>query len=726
MDKDSLAKRLAATFRVELQEHSRNLERNLLGLESADRRGRAEMLEALFRTAHSLKGAARSVNIGLIESCCHRLEEVFGAARSGTIHLDAAAVQVCLEAADAIREAGNRLDGGGDLAEGLIPAMLPRLTMLATGAGNPGRSQPAAAAAPVAESPSGDASARIPAAHLDALIGKSTELALVSRRPTAWLDRLNEVIDLTRRRREDLGRQRPAAAPRPETGPASPLAGLSHLRGNLLDLEKNLQALVRDMTEDLRDLNLTISELDSSVRSIRMLPFSEACERLPRAVRDLMAATGKKVELSIHGGDVRIDRTILQRIKDPLLHMVRNAISHGIEAPDTRVAAGKASYGKILVSARLRGATVEIAVSDDGAGLNFTGIRARARAQGFPDTADERSLAGMIFMSGFSTAATVDQISGRGIGLDVVKSEIEDMRGVVAVESQSGRGTRFTLSLPLTLSTVRGLLVCIGDAVFAIDTLLVRRIIRLSLDELQSVEGRTVLHLDGHAIPVITLGDALGLPQQEAGGSGKLSVVVLATTLGHAAIVVDRLLSETELMVQPLDQRLERSAMISAAALLPDGVIALLLNAAELIAAANEYRGLTLKAADGTAEMDAARKRILVVDDSVTTRTLEQNILEAAGYEILLASDGAEAWQLLQNQAVDLVVSDVEMPRMNGFALTEAIRSSARLSALPVVLVTALASEEDRLRGLQAGADAYLVKSAFDQESLLNAVQQVL
>jgi Chemotaxis protein histidine kinase and related kinases len=729
VDKDKLARRLLATFLTELQEHSGNLERGLLELEACDYERRRHVLEGLFRTAHSLKGAARSVNAELIEHCCHWLEEVFGAERRGSIHIDQSKLEICLRAADAIRDARYRLERELPLSSGPLAALLPQLAEIVSTA--PAASQRPALAQQddiAKETIAADVAVRLASSQLDALIQKSVNLVMVGRRPLAQLERLTSLIDRIRQRRLDFGRRgdRPASVLENAAAVKGAVSsGTIQLRRGLADLEKDLQAIVKGLTEDLHDLGLAISELDSDVQSIRMSPFSEICERLPRVLRDIAAETGKKVELVVRGGDVRVDRTILQRLGNPLLHMVRNAVSHGIEMPETRLAAGKAATGRITVSASLRGSTVEVVVSDDGAGLDFSRIREHARAQAIFEDADESRLAETIFLAGFSTAPAVSQISGRGVGLDVVKSEIEAMRGVVAVETETGRGTRFILSLPLTLSTVRGLLIRAGNTDFAVDSLLVDKILRLPATDVLSAQGRSVVQLDGRIIPVASLAELLGLPRQEINRTGKLTIIVLASAQGNAAIVVDELNAERELVVQALDPRLQRSSAISAAAVLPDGSIALLLNAAELIAAARAPSVGRTITADQEASGETAR-RILVVDDSLTTRTLEQNILEAAGYEVILASDGLDAWHLLQEEAVDLIVSDIEMPRMDGFALTEAVRSSPRLAGIPIVLVTALASEDHRLRGMQAGADAYLVKSAFDQATLLDAIRQVL
>lgn len=733
VDKDRLAKRLLATFLTELQEHSGNLERGLLDLEVCDYEQRRHVLEGLFRTAHSLKGAARSVNIELVENCCHWLEEAFGAERRGAVHIDSARLNLCLKAADAIRDARIRLESGQSLSAGPLPGLLPQLTaMLSDSIAPPRLVETDAPRRRTGIEPAAvEVAVRLLPSQLDALSQKSTNLVMVGRRPLGQLERLVGLIDTVRQRRLDSSSRMGADKPTPfHSGPlatkeALPM-GVSRLRRDLIDLEKDLQSIVRGLNEDLHDLGLAISELVNDVQSIRMSPFSEACERLPRVLRDVAAETGKQVELVVYGEDVRVDRTILQRLRDPLLHMVRNAVSHGIESPEARIASGKSPVGKVTVSARLRGSTVEISVTDDGAGLNFFSIREHARAQALPEMDDERGLSEAIFLSGFSTAPVVNQISGRGVGLDVVKSEIEAMRGVVSVESENGGGTRFTLSLPLTLSTVRGLLVAVGNTDFAIDTHLVKKVLRIPADEIRYAQGRSILHWEESILPVAFLGDILEITDLKSDQERVLSVVVLDSAQGSAAIVVDSLRAERELVVQALDPRLQRSPAISASAVLPDGSIALLLNAIELIATARQHSARHTRSAGGRERTEEMTQRVLVVDDSLTTRTLEQNILEAAGYEVIVASDGLDAWHLLQEQMVDLIVSDVEMPRMDGFALTEAVRGSPRHSGIPIILVTALASETHRLRGMRAGADAYLVKSAFDQDTLLDAVRQVL
>jgi two-component system chemotaxis sensor kinase CheA len=317
-------------------------------------------------------------------------------------------------------------------------------------------------------------------------------------------------------------------------------------------------------------------------------------------------------------------------------------------------------------------------------------------------------------------------VSGRGVGLDAVKSGVEAVGGVVVATSESGRGVRFTLTLPLTLTTIRALLVAAGGQTFALDTAWVAKLLRAGADDLRTIEGRDVLLLDGAPVPIVALTAVLGLRDtDEAVRKAKRPVALLKTGHGQAAFVVDELLDEQEVTVRTLGPRLQRVKHVSGGTILPTGSIALILNASELVQSVHGWAGSRLAAVLPAAKTRTAR-RILLVDDSVTTRALERNILEIAGFEVISAADGAEAWQLLQEKGADLVVSDVDMPRLDGFALTETIRASRHHKEVPVVLVTARESEEDRIRGMQAGANAYLPKNAFDQQALLEAIRQLL
>jgi len=365
-----------------------------------------------------------------------------------------------------------------------------------------------------------------------------------------------------------------------------------------------------------------------------------------------------------------------------------------------------------------------VAVSDDGRGLDLEALRRQLRKRGLPEPADDRELARAIFLPGLSTAPLITDISGRGVGLDVVKSRVEALHGTVDVSFVPGRGTRFGLAVPLTLTTLRALLVGAAGQTFAFVGTNVQKLLRLDPARLRSVEGRPMLASDGPPLPVAWLAQTLGLRGQGAAEpDGKAPALVVAAGEHRLVFVVDEFLAEQEIVIKSLGARIRRVPHVSGATILPSGRIALVLNAANLVRSALARAPVRVAQAGAPAP---PRKRILVADDSLTTRTLEKTILESAGYEVLVAADGQAAWQLLQERGADLLVSDVEMPRMDGFALAEAVRGSRRFRELPVVLVTALESDQDRARGIAVGADAYLAKSAFDQKNLLETIAQLL
>jgi two-component system chemotaxis sensor kinase CheA len=782
MDRERMLKRLMATFLEELGENVAALNRDLLALEKASgTKERAEIIKVLFRTAHSLKGAARSASVGPIERACHALESTLDRAQKSQGVLTPEVFAVFFAAADALEEAGQRLREQQDLSDSPLNGLLPRLEAVAKGLPPPASASatpvvplpkppavsdspaevavsvtpavvekpplseeadlaeeivsgpPAAGVLPTPSLGETGGSVRVAAEKLDTFLARSGALLVSRRRVQARSDDLINV-------REQLGRwkaewqevSKPLPAILRNDGEATPhwpqrlVQAVAQVGDNITRLEKELERLSAALVEDVRALKEAAVALDDEVRRVRMLPFAEACEGLDRMVRDLAQAGGKEVDLVLEGGDVELDRSVLQGLRDPLRHMVRNAVDHGVETPQQRWTAGKPSRAQIRVAAVLRGAQVEVVVSDDGRGLDLEALRHQVRKRKLPEPTDERELARVVFLPGLSTSRLITDVSGRGVGLDVVKSRVEALHGTIDLSFAQGRGTRFSLAVPLTLTTLRALLLTAGGQTFAFVDTNVQRLVRFSPEDLRFVEGREMLALGGPPLPVASLADTLGLKgSSPAREGGKMPAVLVAAGERRMAFVVDELLAEQEVVVKGLGPRIRNLRHISGATLLPSGGIALVLNAANLVRTA-----LARAPAAGVAPLagtaPSRKQRLLVVDDSVTTRTLEQSILEAAGYEVSVAPDGVMAWQLLQERGFDLVVSDVDMPRMDGFALTEAIRSSRQIPELPVVLVTARASEEDRGRGLAVGANAYLVKSSFDQSNLLETIAQLL
>jgi two-component system chemotaxis sensor kinase CheA len=578
----------------------------------------------------------------------------------------------------------------------------------------------------------------VAAEKLDAFLARNGELLVARRRVESRVEDVTALRDFVGRwKAEWRGVEKPLAkflrdsetAPHPEEGgrlPRRAAEALGRVGASLRRLEKDLDQLSGTLLADGRVLKEAAASIDDEVRRVRMLPFAEACQGLDRLVRDLAQATGKEADLVIEGGSVELDRSVLEGLKDPLRHLLRNALDHGIEPPAERRSADKSPRGRLLVAAVLRGSAVEVVVADDGRGLDLGALRQQASKRRLPEPADERDLARLIFLPGFSTSPFITDVSGRGVGLDVVKSRVEALHGSVDLSFTPGGGTRFTLAVPLTLTTLRVLLVTAGGQTFAFVGANVQRLVRTSAEDIRSVEGREMLALGGAPIPVVSLAATLGLrPREPVQSEKRAPAVIVAAGEKRLAFVVEELLAEQVVVVKGLGARIRRMRFVSAATILPSGRIALVLNTTNLVRAALSRAPAELALGlDQTA--DRPKKRLLVVDDSVTTRTLEKSILEAAGYEVAIAADGAVAWQLLQERGTDLLVSDVDMPRMDGFALTEAVRGSKRFADLPVVLVTARETEADKARGVAVGANAYLVKSAFDQKNLLETIAQLL
>jgi two-component system chemotaxis sensor kinase CheA len=505
-------------------------------------------------------------------------------------------------------------------------------------------------------------------------------------------------------------------------------SALSRIQGTVRTLKNQLERAAASEVQDARVLRQAAVPLDEAVHRLRMFPFGDACEGLQRATRDLAKASGKQVELVIEGGEVELDRAILDGLRAPLLHLVRNAVHHGVEPRDERTRAGKPAVARITVAAHLRNSQVDVTVEDDGRGLDLDAIRDELHRRRMPEPPDPQDLARTIFKPGFSTTTQVTSISGRGVGLDVVASSVGALHGTVDVSWQPGRGTRLTLGVPLTLTTIRALAVVTAGQTFAFPGTNVHKVLQLRRSDLLSIEGMPAMVVAGRPIAVWALAEVLGMPRATDHGAARshTPAVVVASGEKRVAFLVDALLAEQEMVVKSLGKRLAGIELVAGASILPSGKLGLILNAAAVIQRAHapgRDRGV---AARLPAASDARRKRLLVVDDVVTTRSLIKSLLEAAGYDVNIAADGADAWRVLHEQGADVVVTDIEMPRMDGFELTRQIRGSDRFRDLPVVLITGLDSQRDKERGVAAGANAYLVKSDFDQRNLIDAIGRLV
>jgi two-component system chemotaxis sensor kinase CheA len=481
-------------------------------------------------------------------------------------------------------------------------------------------------------------------------------------------------------------------------------------------------------------MSLVIDGLEEQIKRVRMLPFGTITGPFGRMVRDLANISKKEVILEISGGDVELDKRVLEQIKDPIIHLLRNAIDHGIELPEERHSAGKPTLGTIRLAAEQQGKDIAISVSDDGAGLDLEAIRQAANRRGVvnANAMTDAELVELIYTPGFSTSPIITDISGRGVGLDVVRRNVENLRGRISVDWTLGIGSRFTLILPLTLTSSRGLLVRVSNQIFAIPLNAIERIEHVKREDVVPMGGHDTLQFSGRPLMLVHLGDVLGLSRvKEQTDNYRIPVVILSAAERYMAFAVDELADEQEVVIKGLGKQLSRVGGIAGASVMGNGEVILILNVADLIKLAHrgEQRSVLSPSMDetSTTSVDHPRRRILIVDDSITTRTLEKSILEAAGYTVQLAMDGLEALSAIAGGDIpDLIISDIAMPRLDGFGLTERLKNDARTAHLPLILVTSFDSPEDKTHGIEVGADAYIVKSAFDQNNLLETIEQLL
>jgi two-component system chemotaxis sensor kinase CheA len=709
--------RLLQLFLDEIEERVDVFDRDLLAFEaSASQSERADLVTSLLRGAHSLKGAAASVRAGEIESVCHSLEDLLTAVRDGRVDLDAERINLLFAASDALRENGRCVRAGESGSQAFV-ALVPRIDAAAHGTlvVAPLRDAPAAVsmAAPAGRSPQArDGTVRVAAEKLDRLLEQSGELLVAWHRTQgiqAEVATIGEAVRALKSEWNVTGRERRSRVRIPE---------------RLRDLDRSFERLSQTIAADGAMLERAARRVDSEVRRIRMLPFALAVEGLERIVRDVAQTSGKNARLTIRGGEIELDRSILDGLRDPLVHLVRNAIDHGIESPERRATIGKSAQGEIVVTAALQGGGVEVTVADDGAGLDLPAIRKRAHERGF--SIEDHDIAEAVFLPGVSTAREITGLSGRGVGLDAVRSALDALRGSVSVSSEPRGGTSFVLTLPLTLTTLPAILFDVAGQAFALDAAAVTRVARIDPANVAQVEGRPVIVGEDESLPLVHVRAVFGLVESESAARVPFPVLIVKRGNRRVAVRVDALLDQREVVVHALGARLASAKAVSGATILPDGSVALIARTAFLLER-SLHLAQTLRAPVLAPESTLTQtKRILLVDDSITTRTLERSILEAAGYEVVGAADGEDAWRLLSETDFDLVLSDVDMPRMDGFSLVQAIRASSRMRDVPVILVTGRDTEADRRRGVEAGADAYVTKGEFDQRALLETIGDLL
>lgn len=497
----------------------------------------------------------------------------------------------------------------------------------------------------------------------------------------------------------------------------------------LADNRRDFSAYLKDYADDVSRTSVVVNDLQEQGMRLRMLPANTIFQTFPRAMRDLAKQFKKDINLIIEGGDTELDKKVLEEINDPLVHIMRNAVDHGIESPAERVALGKPAEGTIVLAARQEGDRIVIEISDDGAGIDPEKVRESAVRKGYLTEAEARVMSDreaqyLIFEAGFSTAAIITEISGRGVGMDVVREfVVEKLKGSLDLDSQVGRGTNVKLTIPLTLAIIRALMLRVGTQVFALPTGSVEETLRVNPEEILKVEGREVIRRQRRTVPLVRLSDILGVAPDEA--PTKVPIATIGYSGHRMGFIVDAFVGEQQIVIKPLGSHLRKVDNVAGVTILGAGEVVPILNVPDLMANARTRAGQRVGMVQ-RAEHQGPRK-VLICEDSFTTRELERSIFEAAGYEVETANDGAQGFsKLKEGLQVDAVVTDVQMPNMTGFELTRAIKRDPDLLEIPVIIVTSLERDEEKAEGIDAGADAYITKSVFNQDTLLDTVERLI
>ena len=782
MREEELLLKLREAFQEEAGERLGSIFANLEAFEKAlDGAARKPLIEVLFREAHSLKGAARAVNLSVVENLCQPLESLFSLLKEHNPKPQPVLLDLLYDSAGMLEkvvadpEFVAKEAGKGEFAsllDRLVKVEQSGLDMFLTEPDKPESavvslpaSQPLAEPSTVGHATVDPIEEPVKSAPLPgAALGAET-----LRVATLKLDELmlvaEEFISLKLALRQHLAQLRTTLQDfsgwEKEWGMVK--ADISQLGRSLEGSEKwsrmsgfleSNQNLVKSLERQLRDLGNRIDsdrrtqaglvdELLDRVRDVAMLPIETLFAPMSRMVRELARELGKKIEFEFSGGAIEVDRRVLDEMKDPIIHLLRNAVDHGLEVPQTRTLAGKEPTGRILCTvSQSDGASIDITIVDDGQGIDSEKLKKKAIAvdllssQAAAAMAEE-SLLDLIFNSGLSTSAMITEISGRGLGMAIVREKIENLGGRIAVSTRSGVGTKFAIHLPVSIAVCRGIRITVAGREFVFPSLKVERVLQVEKKLLRTVEGITTVVNEERVLPVLDLATLLGLQAKVDNirkSKTELSLVVIGSGNRSQALVVDEILGEQEILVKGLGKQLVRVPLIAGATILGSGKVVPILNIKDILEISGGRRagtripglGVDDSSLVGADQETESGRRLLVVDDSITSRMLIQNILEAADYQVTTSVDGLAALTLLKSQEFDLVVSDVEMPRMDGFLLTENIRDDERLVEIPVVLVTSLGSREDRERGVAVGANAYIVKSEFDQNNLLEVIERLL
>ncbi len=707
-------------FKAETRERIQTLNLGLLKLEKNAKD--PELLNSMMREAHSIKGGARMMGYKRIADITHKMEDGLQRALNGELALTKECFEVLFKCLDALEpllqdkvtweDQGVTRDFTESICEMADAAFSGKPLPPARKTSESKKESPVPAAQPV---PAAPAPEPVPAS-----VAKAEEsTGVMEESIRVDIEKLNHLINLS-------GELLISKIQLKEL-----TQGI--LARAVLQTEENpvLGALVRGLDAVTDHIDVMTRDLQSEMMKVRMLPVGHLFNTFPRAMRDLAREKGKEVDFAIEGQETQLDKAILDEIRIPIVHLLRNAVDHGIESPEERKKQGKPETGRIKLSASQEGSQVVIAVTDDGRGIDVAKVKKHAVEKGFVssehiDSLAEEQVFNLLFTPGFSTHEGVSDTSGRGVGLDVVRDAIVRIKGMVEVKSRPGGGASFIMKLPLTLAITESLLAVAGSDVFAIPVDSVIETIRVSLGDIKTVETKDVITVRGHILPVVKLHDIFGLPAKGIVEKKFFPIVIVQSVEKRIGILVDQLLGRQDIIGKSLGDPLQRVKNIAGATILGNGKVVLILDVPSIIQAAEG--GVVRKVVSKTkaAAPGKKKKTILLAEDVLSTAMLEKNILESVGYSVVIARDGKEALEKSAQESFDLVISDVLMPRMDGFELVTRLRREKLYKEVPIIIVTTRESDEDKRKGMEAGANAYLLKSDFTSEGLLETIERLL
>lgn len=708
---------LKTVFKAECEEHLTALDSLLLKLEQAPENALA--LQETFRRVHSIKGAARMVGYTGLEAIAHAMETMLAGSRDGRKLLTAPVIAALFEGADAMGDLV-RSDTGRSEGEQRVRSALERILLL-SGDAQETIQPPGRTITPVVEASAatGQDVVRVSTQKVDSLLAYPGELIRELtgeesdfKELIGVLDDFFQAADHVRSHPDELRRQ----------------AALERLLSLVFNRREQLQTLMTHFGERHIRRARALEELRFGLAGLGMLPVQTILTGMPRLARDTALEQGKRVELRIVGAEVEIGKSVLDKLMEPLIQLVKNAIAHGIETPERRMARGKSPVGTVTISVQTGTASATIAVQDDGEGVDLERIRATIVAAGYASEADaaampESKLVGYLFKPGFSTSERADAIAGRGVGLDIVAERIAQLRGSYRVENEAGRGLGFYLTVPVNLLWSSVLAVRAGSYEMCLRLSDVREATVLRASDIVHLDGHLCAMVRGEAIPLLPLSFVAGGDAEIVFGiAGEIIVVIVEFGERRAAFVIDSLSGVSDVIVKSLPKPLGQQPGIAGYSVLTSGNPVCVLEGKFLIETAYEYNN----AGHVRHVAPAAKRSLLIVEDSMTTRTLLRNIMISAGYDVETAIDGADGWAKVQQRHFDCVVSDIEMPNMSGWDLCTRVKRESRFADLPFVLITSLSKDEERRRGLEVGADAYMVKGLFNEQELLETVERLI